>query len=292
MSTTATLQKDRNLSLTGTLLFHIALILCLFLFKCQGTGGGGGNEGLGYMGLESMDVAGMGNDVDGWGNQPDAEAPAENVVSEPVIDDQNAITDESATPETPVVNNKPNTKPADKPKETNTKPKEEPKPQISGGLSGALGNINKGGNGNTTGSGNQGAQDGKIDGKGSVSGGGSMGTGGGQGGGNGTGTGPGNGPGSGPGSGGLNANFSLSGRSMNRKPTLKETAPEDGIVVVDIWVDKDGNVTKAVANPQKSQATSAKLFQLAEKAAKDAKFSASSSQNEQKGTITITFKLN
>ncbi|MBL0315591.1 MAG: energy transducer TonB [Flavobacteriales bacterium] len=291
MSTTATLQKDKNVSLTGTILFHAALVASLFLFKCQGTGGGGGNDGLGYSGLMSMDVAGMGNDIDGWGDNPDSEAPAENSVTEPVIEDNNAITDENASAETPVVNNKPNNKPADKPKDPNTKPKDDPKPQISGGLSGALGNINKGGNGNTSGSGNQGAADGKIDGKGTVSGGGSAGTGGGQGGGNGTGTGPGNGPGSGPGSGGLNANYSLSGRTMNRKPSLKETAPEEGVVVVDIWVDKNGNVTKAVANAAKSQATSAKLFQLAEKAAREAKFS-SSGQNEQKGTITITFKLN
>lgn len=291
MSTTATLQKDKNVSLTGTILFHAALVASLFLFKCQGTGGGGGNDGLGYSGLMSMDVAGMGNDIDGWGDNPDSEAPAENSVTEPIIEDNNAITDENASAETPVVNNKPNSKPADKPKDPNTKPKDDPKPQISGGLSGALGNINKGGNGNTSGSGNQGAADGKIDGKGTVSGGGSAGTGGGQGGGNGTGTGPGNGPGSGPGSGGLNANYSLSGRTMNRKPSLKETAPEEGVVVVDIWVDKNGNVTKAVANAAKSQATSAKLFQLAEKAAREAKFS-SSGQNEQKGTITITFKLN
>lgn len=290
MSTTATLQKDRNVSLTGTLLFHIALVASLFLVKCQGTGGGGGNDGLGYMGLQTMDVAGMGNDIDGWGDNPDAEAPVENSVTEPITEDNNAIVDETATAETPSINNKPNTKPADKPKETNTKPKEESKPQISGGLNGALGNINKGGNGNTSGTGNQGAADGKIDGKGAVSGGGSQGTGGGQGGGNGTGTGPGNGPGSGPGSGGLSTNYILSGRTMNRKPSLKETAPEEGVVVVDIWVDKNGNVTKAVANPAKSQATSAKLFQLAEKAAKEAKFS-SSGQNEQKGTITITFKL-
>lgn len=292
MSTTATLQKDKNVSLTGTILFHAALVASLFLFKCQGTGGGGGNDGLGYSGLMSMDVAGMGNDIDGWGDNPDSEAPAENSVTEPVIEDNNAITDENASAETPVVNNKPNSKPADKPKDPNTKPKDDPKPQISGGLSGALGNINKGGNGNTSGSGNQGAADGKIDGKGTVSGGGSAGTGGGQGGGNGTGTGPGNGPGSGPGSGGLASTHSLAGRGIIVYPSLKETAPDDGVVVVDIWVDKNGNVTKAVANPALSHATSAKLFKLAEKAAKEAKFSSSTVQNEQKGTITITFKLN
>jgi TonB family protein len=123
-----------------------------------------------------------------------------------------------------------------------------------------------------------------------MSGGGSLGTGGGQGGGNGTGNGPGNGPGSGPGNGGMNSSYSLSGRSMSRKPSINENAPEEGVVVVDIWVDKDGNVTKAVANPALSTSSSAQLYKLAESAAKKAKFS-TSAQNEQKGTIKITFTL-
>ncbi len=285
----ATFPNDRRWSLTGTLLLHFTIIAMLFLVKCGG--GGGGNGGLGYTGLMSMDVAGFGNNVDGWGDAPE-EAPTKTETSQPVIkQDVPAITDNNASEETPVVSNKPNEKPIVKPKETATKPKDVVKPIVSGGLNNALGNINKGGSGNTTGGGQQGTANGQIDGKGVLSGGGSQGTGGGQGGGNGTGTGTGNGPGTGAGSGGMNANFKLVGRTMNRKPSISETAPDEGVVVVDIWVDQNGNVTKAVANPALSTSSNGQLYKLAEKAAKNAKFSTSPNANEQKGTITITFKL-
>ncbi len=288
----AVFPNDRRWSLTGTILFHALLIASLFLLKDCG-GGGGGNNGFGYTGLMSMDVAAIGNEVDGWGDQPEEEAPVQNTVTDPVVDDNSAaISDESATPETPTVNNKPNEKPTTKPKDPNTKPVKEEKPkQVSGGLNNALGNINKGGNGTTSGGGNQGAQDGSIDGKGVMNGGGSTGDGGGQGGGSGTGTGTGTGPGSGPGSGGMSSDYTLAGRSMSRRPSISETAPDEGVVVVDIWVDKNGNVTKAVANPAKSNSINSQLYKLAEKAAKQAKFSTSTS-NEQKGEIKITFKLN
>ncbi len=291
----ATYPNDRRWSLTGTLLLHVTIIALLFLVKCGG--GGGGNGGLGYTGLMSMDVAGFGNNVDGWGDAPE-EAPAETQTPQPVIaQDSQAITDNNASEESPVVSNKPNEKPIVKPKDSTikpkdvVKPKEEEKPKVSGGLNNALGQISKGGSGNTTGGGQQGTQDGSIDGKGVLGGGGSQGTGGGQGGGNGTGTGPGNGPGSGAGSGGMNSNYTLIGRSMDRKPSISETAPDEGVVVVDIWVDQNGNVTKAVANPAKSTSSNGQLYKLAEKAAKNAKFSTSTSGGEQKGTITITFKL-
>lgn len=285
----ATIPSDRNWSLTGTILFHATIIALLFLMKC-GTGGGGGNGGLGYTGLMSMDVAGIGNDVDGWGDFEDAEAPVQEAVTETVTDETSAISDESQFEEAPVVSNKPKTettvtKPVNTPK-PNDKPKEQ---QVSGNLNNAFGSLSKGGNGNTSGGGQQGTSDGKIDGKGVLNGGGSLGSGGGQGGGNGTGNGPGNGPGSGVGNGG-NSSWKLSGRGITRQPSLSDNAPDEGVVVVDIWVDKNGNVTKAVANPSKSTTTNRQLYTLAENAAKSAKFSTSTS-SEQKGEITINFKL-
>lgn len=283
--------NDRRWSLTGTILLHSMIIASLFLLKDCG-GGGGGNDGFGYTGLMSMDVAAIGNDVDGWGEAMEEEAPVQNEVTEPVEDNTTAISDNSAVPEAPVINNKPNEKPTTKPKDPVTKPVKETKPQVSGGLNNALGNINKGGSGNTSGGGNQGANDGSIDGKGVMNGGGSAGTGGGQGGGNGTGTGTGNGPGSGPGSGGNFKDYTLAGRSIRTPPTLSEVAPDEGVVSVDIWVDKDGNVTKAIANAKNSTTSNSQLYALAEKAAKKAKFNPSTTMNEQKGTIKITFKLN
>jgi TonB family protein len=108
---------------------------------------------------------------------------------------------------------------------------------------------------------------------------------GGSGGGNGTGTGPGSGSGSG-------MSWNLAGRSMLNTPKVNGTAPDEGTVSVDIWVDANGNVTKAIANAAKSNTSSGTLFKMAEDAARKAKFSSSPTGNEQKGSIKITFKLN
>jgi TonB family protein len=109
-------------------------------------------------------------------------------------------------------------------------------------------------------------------------------TGGGEGGGNGTG----NGIGSGSGSG---MSWKLDGRSMKSTPKVNGTAPDDGTVTVDIWVDANGNVTKVIANAAKSNTSNGTLFRMAEDAARKAKFSSSPTGNEQKGSIKITFKL-
>jgi TonB family protein len=118
-----------------------------------------------------------------------------------------------------------------------------------------------------------------------LGGGGSAGTGGGSGGGNGTGSGVGSGSGSG-------MSWNLNGRTLLNTPKVNGTAPDEGTVSVDIWVDSNGNVTKAIANAAKSNTTSGALFKMAEDAARKAKFNSSPSGNEQKGSIKITFKLN
>ncbi|MFM7234161.1 MAG: energy transducer TonB, partial [Flavobacteriales bacterium] len=115
-------------------------------------------------------------------------------------------------------------------------------------------------------------------------GGGSAGSGGGNGGGNGTG----NGVGSGSGSG---MSWKLDGRSIVNTPKVTGTAPDEGTVTVDIWVDANGAVTKAIANAAKSNTSNGTLFKMAEEAARKAKFSTSAGGKEQMGSIKITFKL-
>ena len=282
--------NDRMKSLSGTVLLHVAILSLLFLVKCGG--GGGGNGGLGYTGLMSMDVAGLGNPVDGWGDpQPEASETVKPVEETP-IEDNSAISDDASENVAPVVNPSKNDKPITKPKDPNTKPKTPVTEQqkLDAKLNGLLNNIGKG-QGNTSGGGQQGSSDGQIDGKGVLNGGGSQGTGGGQGGGNGTGNGPGNGPGSGSGSGGGMSVFELGVRSMTGEPTLSEIAPDEGKVVVDITVNSNGKVISAKANPGLSTTTNSKLYSLAEKSAYKAKFNSSTSPL-QKGTITINFVLN
>jgi TonB family protein len=277
-------ETDRRWSLTGTLLFHVTIIGLLFLMKC-GTGGGGGNGGLGYTGLMSLDAAGIGTMVDGEGYVPMPEPVMEQPTPE-TVDESNAITDETSE-EAPTLSDKKqdrNQKNDTQVRKDNPQQQQTPQQQVSNNLNNAFNNI-KGGSGTTSGTGQQGDPNGSINGRGVLGGGGSAGTGGGTGGGNGTG----NGVGSGSGSG---MSWKLDGRSMKSTPKVNGTAPDEGTVTVDIWVDANGNVTKAMANAAKSNTSNGTLFRMAEDAARKAKFSSSASGNEQKGSIKITFKLN
>ncbi len=93
------------------------------------------------------------------------------------------------------------------------------------------------------------------------------------------------------GSGTSGIKFSLAGRSLKEKITINDRPQESGLVVVDIWVDKNGNVVRAEPS-LKSTTTSAKLWKIAKEAAMRAKFSPKEDGPEQqKGTITIEFKL-
>jgi TonB family protein len=282
-------KKDRVIAGIGTAGYAVCIFLLAFLLKdCGGGGGGNGGNGDGYM---SLDVAGVGTMVDGYGfeeNIPTPQVPVET----PISDDTPAITDDTPNESAPVVDNsKTNTtKPkTDKPKQDRPQdPKPKTDPKVSNALNDAIKNM--GGNGNTTGNGQQGTQNGNPNGNGTTNGGGSPGTGGGTGGGNGTGNGTGEGAGSGTGKGG-NYNWTLQGRSISRQPSLSEVAPDEGIVMVDIWVNANGVVTAAKANPSKSNTSSSQLYALAEQAAKKATFSAKPGTPEQKGSIKITFKL-
>ncbi len=96
------------------------------------------------------------------------------------------------------------------------------------------------------------------------------------------------GEGSLPGAGG---SWKLSGRKILQKPQ-PEKPDEEGKVVIDIWVDQQGNVIRTSPNLSKSNTTSDKLLKLAEDAAKKAKFNPSpDAAVEQKGTFTFVFEL-
>lgn len=283
---------DRRWSLSGTVLFHIAVLLPLFFIKCDSAtpGGGGGNNGAGLEGFMALDVAGFGDSEYGFGEDYVRATAA--VFNEPTVEEEvPAITDDSS-PDAPAVTNKP-TSNNDKPKDNTkpVKPNEPQTPKPSSGLSNALGGLKPSGSGNTSGSGQQGTQNGQIGKDGVTGGGGSQGTGGGQGGGNGTGNGPGNGSGTGNGTADGVGPWKLEGRNITRRPSITGDSPGVGTVVVDIWVDSNGNVTKAIANSAdpRTTATSQALYTLAEKKAREAKFS-SSDKASQKGSITFVFK--
>lgn len=155
--------------------------------------------------------------------------------------------------------------------------KEEEEKAASSILNAYTKNKNKtgqtGGDGNSGQAGNEGSPDGNpnTDGKGGH--------------GHGDGTGEGDGGPGGPGG------YGLTGRKMIAPPPKVTDSKEEGIVVVVITVDKQGNVTDADPTGKGTNTSSAVLKSKARQAALQAKFSASDKYDAQKGTIIFKFQF-
>lgn len=95
------------------------------------------------------------------------------------------------------------------------------------------------------------------------------------------------------GSGGGNGmNYSLAGRSNVTLPRPNYSSNDQGTVVIQIWVDRDGRVTRAEYQPKGSNTSNGYLVSQARAAALRARFNADpSAPEEQKGTITYIFKI-
>ena len=85
----------------------------------------------------------------------------------------------------------------------------------------------------------------------------------------------------------------LTGRTLNGSlPRPSAPGQKVGKVVVDIWVDKYGIVTRAVAGGEGTTVTDSELWNEARKAAMKASFNMSADAPlQQKGTITYIFKV-
>ncbi|MGY6561127.1 MAG: TonB family protein [Luteibaculaceae bacterium] len=91
--------------------------------------------------------------------------------------------------------------------------------------------------------------------------------------------------------GGGAGSWELAGRSLVKGTTIPDTK-EEGKVVVNILVDRAGNVVRANVNLQESNTTSSYLHGIAVKAAREFKYNAQpNAQAEQSGKITFTFIL-
>lgn len=83
---------------------------------------------------------------------------------------------------------------------------------------------------------------------------------------------------------------SLGGRGAKYLDKPSTDVTERGEVVVDIWVDRNGKVTKALVNPKGTTIVNSRLREIAVQAAKKSTFEADSKAEEiQKGTITYSF---
>ncbi|KAB1155497.1 energy transducer TonB [Flavobacterium luteum] len=173
--------------------------------------------------------------------------------------------------------------------------KEVPKPSksTSDALSNLLNGSNKAGDGDDKEAGNKGKSNGDKNASGYNGGGGSgTGSGGGNGSGQGIGTGSGYGSGSGSGTGNGNGNYQLGNRKALNKPQPNYICDEQGIVVVQIAVDKSGKVI--TANPGIRGTTNAAkcLLDQAKIAALNTKWQSDDAAPEkQVGKIIYNFKL-
>lgn len=294
------LNQDEKISLAITSGVFLLLLLALFIFKyteksdlvdLEGGGGGGGvtvNFGDSDVG-SGADFRSEVLDVSQKTQRTPAATPDEEEIVASDLDDAPAVV---------------NTKPVKKtPKKEDTKPKPEPvkmpKPSkaTNDALSSLLNGSNSGGDGDDAQGGNKGQLNGDRNSNGYYGSGGSGGgTGGGNGSGNGTGTGPGSGSGSGGGNGaGVgtgNGNYRLAGRKVLAKPAPRYTCNEQGTVVVEISVDKDGRVISASPGARGTTNAAKCLLDQAKIAAMNTKFDPSSSAPEkQVGTIVYRFTL-
>jgi TonB family protein len=89
---------------------------------------------------------------------------------------------------------------------------------------------------------------------------------------------------------GSGVEFSLTGRRANYLPIPEYTAQAQGRVVVSITVNRNGEVTRATAGARGSTTSDQTLWKLAEEAARKARFDIKNdAPHEQTGTITYNF---
>lgn len=306
MSLDSSPSDKRKSLLIATLIYSVLLLILFFirfwppsdeeLLSMAGGGGGGGvtvNFGDTDFGSgKNFDSKEL--DVKNNTKQTAAqETPQEDIITQ---DDEGDKTDAVIAKHEPIKTPK---KVLIKPEIT--KPVEIKKPvvkKVDDALANILHGNKKGGDGNSSSSGNQGRANGDINSNGYIGSGGSGGgTGGGTGTGNGTGTGAGSGSGSGGGNGsgnglGNGSGYALNGRKALNKPQPAYNCNEEGIVVVQITVDKNGNVIEAKPGARGTTNAANCLASQAKIAAMNTKWSASPDGTEkQVGTIKYNFSL-
>lgn len=250
-------KKEEKVSLIITIVVHVALIL-LFM----------------YVGLKHIEpipeqgiVVDFGYDNTGMNIQENEPQPQSQNTQPPVSPEteENILTqDEPESIELPKEKNKPDKKVDKKNEKTE---EEKVKEELKNLLNTWQKNQNTGkpaDEGNTGRPGNQGEQDGDPN-SGQFSGGGN----------------------------GSNISYSLNGRTVKSYPSIDDDSQEQGIVVVEIWVDRDGRVVRAKPGYRGSTTTSQVLYKKATEAALKTRFSVKAdAPEEQRGTITFRFILN
>ena len=290
--------SDQKKSLVVSLLIYASMVLILFFIRfwppsnlAELTGGGGGSVSVNFGDSDLGSGSNYESEVLEVQNQT-KEIPTESTPEEAVIAQENSTEESVFIPK------------KEKTETKTTVVKDEAKPEVvkpkvsnttNDALSSLLKGSNKGGDGDDKTAGNKGKSNGSLS---ATSYYGNGGSGGGTGGGNGTGNGIGNGSGYGAGSGGGSGNgigggYSLGNRRAISKPAPKYTCNEEGKVVVEVSVDRNGKTVSAIAGIKGTTNTAKCLLEQAKSAALNTKWDASSEAPEkQVGKIVYNFNLN
>lgn len=254
-------KKDRNRALAATLSVHTVLLIFFFFF------------GLTYQDPppEYGIPVSFGNSLDGAGDDAAApegsEAPSDAAAesSESDVVTQDLVDAPSVSSEKAKENKKSEVKPETKSVAEAPKPSNELSNRLNskfgrtGGTAGATGS----GQGSTSGGGDQGAPNGS-------------------------------GNGNGTGGSGNSGNYQLGNRSALERPKPRYDCEGEGIVVVRVYVDRSGTVTRADGQGQKGSTTSEEcLIRRAQEAALKTRWQGDPSALElQVGIIRYSFQRN
>jgi outer membrane biosynthesis protein TonB len=285
-------QEKKSLVITVT--SFTLLFLLFFLLKFSDSlplpemeGGGGGGEIAVNFGDSEL---GSGENFD---SKEVVTAEPDKAEDSPTEEKEIIVSENEEAPAVVEVK-KPDTKIEKKAEEKPVvKPTPKPSKSTSDAVSNLLNGSNKEGDGNDKTAGNKGKSNGDTNSKGHNGGGGSgTGSGGGNGSGEGLGSGSGYGTGSGSGKGSGNGNYQLGNRKALNTPKPKYTCSEEGVVVVQISVDKSGTVTNANPGVRGTTNSAKCLLEQAKIAAMNTKWQADATAAEtQIGKIIYNFKL-
>lgn len=265
-------KKERIRGIIGTIVFHGMLILILLLIKLLPMPVPQEEDGGGILINFGDSETGSGTEIP-QSTDYNVPTPPEASTTAPVKNNDVVTQDIEQSISLNKEKNKVKKPPVDKPvvknnttttSQTQEKPVQKPKALFTGSK-----NNNVSSQGNTGGSGDQG----KVNGNPFTNGNSNV------------------GGGDNPlGAGGDGIGLNLAGRSFSKRPVVKDNSQKTGKVVVNIKVDKFGNVIHAQATRQGSTTEDAYLFKLAEKSAYESKLTPSEDL-EQFGTITFNFKV-
>lgn len=284
-------QEKKSLIITAT--SFVLLFLLFFFLKFSDSlplpeleGGGGGGEIAVNFGDSDF---GSGENFD---SKEIVTAAPEEVVETPTEEKEIVVSENEEAPaiaEVKKTDTKIEKKEEDKPV---VKPTPKPSKSTSDALSNLLNGSNKEGDGNDKTAGNKGKSNGDSNSKGyNGAGGTGTGSGGGNGSGEGLGTGSGYGAGNGSGRGSGNGNWKLEGRKLSSSSKQIQKCNEYGTVVVQVKVNRNGNVI-AAKYTKGTDNTSECLLEPAYATAKSYKWQPDPDAPEtQIGYITINFKL-